>query len=83
MRRIHWEWKIVISFNVTMKHLLILSILCSLSCSETSNSIISQINYDKMPLSSYTIIHKNTKLSERHKKLIVGFVSELRDNLNR
>ena len=46
-------------------------------------SIISQINDDKMPLSSYTIIHKNTKLSERNKKLIVGYVSELRDNLNR
>ena len=46
-------------------------------------SIISQINDDKMPLSSYTIIHRNAKLSERHKKLIVEYVSELRDNLNR
>jgi len=44
-------------------------------------SIISQIKDDKMPLSSYTIIHGNTKLSESEKELIVEWINTLRDSL--
>jgi hypothetical protein len=45
-------------------------------------SIISQIKDDKMPLTSYTLIHGDAKLSVSDKKLIIEFISGLRNNLN-
>lgn len=44
-------------------------------------SIISQIEDDEMPLSSYTIIHREAKLSEDEKKIVLEWVSNLKDSL--
>jgi len=44
-------------------------------------SIISQIKEGEMPLSSYTIIHMEAKLSEEEKKIILDWVSNLKDSL--
>lgn len=44
-------------------------------------SIISQVKDDEMPLSSYTIIHGDAKLSESDKEEIINWVTQLRDNL--
>lgn len=43
-------------------------------------SIISQIEDDKMPLSSYTLIHKNANLSNKHKKEIIDWINTLNNN---
>ena len=40
-------------------------------------SIISQIEDNKMPLSSYTIIHKNANLSIEQKNEIINWISKL------
>ena len=39
-------------------------------------SIISQIEDDKMPLKSYTLIHKNANLSNNQKKEIIDWISK-------
>ena len=39
-------------------------------------SIISQIEDNKMPLSSYTLIHKNANLSDNQKKEIIDWISK-------
>ena len=44
-------------------------------------SIISQIRDDEMPLFSYTIIHGDAKISENDKKLIMDWLTQLRDGL--
>jgi len=44
-------------------------------------SIISQIEDDEMPLSSYTIIHREAKLSKEEKKIVFEWVSNLKDSL--
>lgn len=44
-------------------------------------SIISQIKDDNMPLSSYTLIHKNASFSEEEKKEVITLLTELKDNL--
>ncbi|PHR69677.1 MAG: hypothetical protein COA67_09720 [Lutibacter sp.] len=44
-------------------------------------SIISQIKDEEMPLSSYTLIHGNAKLSESEKELIIKWIDNLRDSL--
>lgn len=44
-------------------------------------SIISQIKDDEMPLSSYTFIHKDAKLSKSEKVLIVDYMKRQKDNL--
>jgi hypothetical protein len=44
-------------------------------------SIISQIKDDNMPLSSYTLIHRNTIFSENKKKEIIKYLTELKNNL--
>jgi hypothetical protein len=44
-------------------------------------SIISQIKDDNMPLSSYTLIHRNTMFSENEKKEIIKYLTELKNNL--
>ncbi|GGG42832.1 heme-binding protein [Croceivirga lutea] len=45
-------------------------------------SIINQIENGEMPLNSYTIIHGNAKLSESEKKLLIEFMSDLKEILN-
>lgn len=42
------------------------------------SSIISQINDDKMPPSSYLLLHKNAKLSESEKLLITNWVEDIK-----
>lgn len=45
-------------------------------------SIIKQTESGEMPLSSYTVIHRNAKLSESNKELIKKYISEMLDALN-
>lgn len=44
-------------------------------------SVISQIEDDKMPMPSYTVMHADAKLSEADKKLLINWVTNLRDGL--
>ena len=44
-------------------------------------SIISQIKDDKMPLASYTLIHGDTKLTEKEKKELFEWLTQLRDSI--
>ncbi len=44
-------------------------------------SIISQIIDDEMPLSSYTLMHSNAKLSEKDKQRLQDWFTNLRDSL--
>lgn len=44
-------------------------------------SIISQIEDDEMPLWSYTLIHREAELSEAEKKIVLDWVSKLKDSL--
>jgi len=44
-------------------------------------SIISQVEDDEMPLSSYTLIHKDAKLPESEKTLVIDYMKRLKDNL--
>lgn len=44
-------------------------------------SIINQIEDGEMPLWSYTLIHREAELSEDEKKIILNWVSNLKDSL--
>ncbi len=44
-------------------------------------SIISQIKDDEMPLSSYTLMHKDARLSESEKLDLQNWLNDLRDSL--
>ena len=44
-------------------------------------SIASQIRDNEMPLASYTIIHRDAKLSEKEKELIIQWVDKTMENL--
>lgn len=44
-------------------------------------SIKSQIEKNGMPLSSYTFIHRNAKLSEKDKKLLITWMAKSIDSL--
>lgn len=44
-------------------------------------SIISQIEEDKMPLDSYTLIHKDAILSDEDKRMIIDYITALKDSL--
>lgn len=44
-------------------------------------TIISQIEDDVMPISSYTFIHKDAKLSKSEKTLVIGFMKIIKNNL--
>lgn len=44
-------------------------------------SMASQIENDKMPLSSYTLIHRNAKISENEKLLLINWINNLADSL--
>jgi hypothetical protein len=43
--------------------------------------IAKQIESNEMPLSSYTMIHKNATLSATQKKEIINWISQLKDSL--
>jgi len=45
-------------------------------------SIISQIKDDKMPLSSYTVIHKDAILTTKDKALIIDWSNKTKDSLS-
>ncbi|WP_445747834.1 heme-binding domain-containing protein [Polaribacter sp.] len=45
-------------------------------------SIINQIKEDKMPLTSYTLIHGDAKLTKKEKLAIIEWISKLKTNLN-
>lgn len=42
-------------------------------------STVKQVEQEKMPISSYTLIHPNAELSEEEKKMIVQWMDELID----
>lgn len=44
-------------------------------------SIISQVKDDEMPLASYTLIHKDAKLSNSEKTLIIDYMKNLKEPL--
>jgi hypothetical protein len=44
-------------------------------------SIISQIRDDEMPIASYTLVHRDAKLSEEDKTMITKWLNNIRDNL--
>lgn len=44
-------------------------------------SIISQIEDDEMPLDSYTLVHRNAKLSENGKTEIIKYITRLKNDL--
>lgn len=44
-------------------------------------SIISQIEEDKMPLFSYTLIHRDAFLSKSKKTLVINYMKDLKSNL--
>ena len=46
-------------------------------------SIISQIKDEEMPLYSYTIIHKNARLSKEQKDLIISWAQYNKDSLDK
>ena len=45
--------------------------------------IANQIKDDEMPLSSYTIMHTDAKLSPENKKLIIDWASNTKDSLSK
>ena len=45
-------------------------------------SIVSQIQDNKMPISNYTIMHKNAVLTTRNKALITSWLNKTRDSLS-
>lgn len=45
-------------------------------------SIISQIESDKMPLTSYTFIHSNAVFTNSEKQEIIKYFNQLKDSLN-
>lgn len=44
-------------------------------------SIIKQIKSNKMPLNSYTLIHNDAEFSDREKKELIDWITQLKDSL--
>ena len=44
-------------------------------------SIASQVKDDEMPLASYTMLHKNARLTKEQKALIIDWAQNAKDNL--
>ena len=44
-------------------------------------SIISQIEDNEMPLKSYSLLHKEAKLSTGEKKTIIDWIDKIKDSL--
>jgi hypothetical protein len=45
------------------------------------NEIIEQVKEDEMPLSSYTLIHRNAKLRDEQKKELITWASAQKDSM--
>ena len=45
------------------------------------NSMASQVEKDEMPLSSYTFIHREARLSQENKKVLIDYLNALKDSL--
>lgn len=45
-------------------------------------SMIKQVQSGEMPLDSYTMIHKNAKLSDQKKKVLIGWIKKIQDSLS-
>jgi len=45
------------------------------------NGIANSVRDDKMPLSSYTLMHKEARLSEEDKKLIIDWATRTKDSI--
>ena len=44
--------------------------------------IIKQIKSDEMPLNSYTLIHKNAKLTDENKIVLINWMQEIKDSIS-
>lgn len=44
-------------------------------------SIVNQIEDDEMPLSSYTLIHRDAILSTSEKELVINYMKQIKDSL--
>jgi len=44
-------------------------------------SMDNQVEKDEMPLSSYTFIHREARLSEKSKEILINYFDSLQDNL--
>jgi hypothetical protein len=44
-------------------------------------SFIRQVEQDEMPLDSYTLIHRDAKISESEKKLVLNWVNKVLDSI--
>jgi len=44
-------------------------------------SIVSQLEDDEMPLKGYVLMHKNAKLSEKDKTILINWIEKLKDSL--
>ena len=44
--------------------------------------IIKQIKSDEMPLNSYTLIHKNAKLLDENKIVLIHWMQEIKDSIS-
>ena len=44
-------------------------------------SMVSQVGKDEMPLSSYTFIHREARLSLENKKMLIDYLNALQDSL--
>jgi hypothetical protein len=44
-------------------------------------SIINQIENDEMPLSSYTLIHRDAIISTSEKELVINYMKQIKDSL--
>lgn len=44
--------------------------------------IVKQIKSDEMPLASYTLIHKNARLTTVQKKEVMDWISKIKDSIS-
>ncbi len=44
--------------------------------------IVKQIKSNEMPLSSYTLIHKNASLSDIQKKEVLDWINKIKDSIS-
>jgi hypothetical protein len=44
-------------------------------------SFIRQVEQDEMPLESYTLIHRDAKISKSEKKLVLNWINKVLDNI--
>ena len=44
-------------------------------------SMVNQVEKGEMPLASYTLMHRDARLSQESKKLLVGYLNALQDSL--